>query len=203
MIARTPLSLRARKTLDRAAQDRFLEMLPTIRFVARSALRNSRRDQRQELAAEVIANSFLAFRRLVERDKADLAYPTALATYGVKQVLDGRRVGNRRNVNDASSPYCHMRKGVRMQQLQRVDPVQGNWREIVVEDGRATPADVAATRIDFAAWLRQLPRSKRDVAKLLATGESTQAAARRFQLSNARISQLRSELRMNWEEFQG
>ena len=123
----------------------------------------------------MVANSFLAFRRLVERDKAELAYSTVLATYGVKQVLNGRRVGNRLNVKDASSPYCQQRKGVRMQQMRRLDPVQGKWREIVVEDGYATPADAAATRIDFADWLRQLPRSKRNVAKLLATGEGTQA----------------------------
>jgi len=155
------------------------------------------------MVAEVVANSFLAFCRLIERDKAELAYPTVLATYGVKQVLSGRRVGNRLNVKDASSPYCQQRKGVRMQPMRRFDPVQGKWREIVVEDGRATPADVAATRIDFADWLRRLPKSKRNVAKLLATGEGTQAAAQRFPLSAARVSQLRLELRTDWEEFQG
>jgi hypothetical protein len=177
-------------------------MLPTIRSVTRHAFRNWRSDQRQELAAEVIANSFVAFIRLVERDKADLAYPTALATYGVKQVLDGRRVGNRLNVKNASSRYCQQRKGVRVQPMRRFDPGLGKWQEIVVEDGRATPANVAATRIDFAEWLRQLPKSKRKVAKVMATGECTQAAAQRFRLSKARISQLRSELRTNWEEFQ-
>jgi hypothetical protein len=203
MIAHASLPLRACRALDQAAQDRFLQMLPTIRSVARYAFCNWSRDQWQELAAEVIANSFVAFVRLVERDKADLAYPTVLATYGVKQVLSGHRVGNRLNVKDASSPYCQQRKGVRMRPLQRFEPMQGKWREIVVEDGRATPADVAATRIDFADWLRQLPRSKRNVAKLLATGEGTSAAAQRFRLSKARISQLRSELRANWDEFQG
>ena len=203
MIARAPLPLRACRTLDRGAHDRFLRMLPTIRSVAHFAFRRGRSDQRQELIAEVIANSFVAFVRLVERDKSDLAYPSALASYGIKQVLSGRRVGNRLNIKDASSPYCQQRKGVRMQQMQRFDPMQGAWREIVVEDGRATPAEVAATRIDFADWLRQLPRSKCNVAKLLATGEGTQEAAQRFRLSKARISQLRSELRTNWEEFQG
>ena len=203
MIAHAPFPLRACGTLDRGAHDRFLEMLPTIRSVAHYAFRRGRSDQRQELIAEVIANSFVAFVRLVERDKSDLAYPTVLATYGVKQVLSGRRVGSRLNVKDASSPYCQQRKGVRMQQMQRFDPMQGAWREIVVEDGRATPAEVAATRIDFADWLRQLPRFKRNVAKILAIGEGTLAAAQRFRLSKARISQLRSELRTNWEEFQG
>ena len=203
MIAQAMLPLRTCGTLDQASQDRFLQMLPTIRSVAHYALRRGRSDQRQELIAEVVASSFVAFVRLVERDKADLAYPTVLATYGVKQVLSGRRVGSRLNVKDSSSPYCQQRKGVRMQQMRRFDSVHGKWLDIVVEDGRATPADVAATRIDFADWLRQLPRPKRNVAKLLATGEGTQAAAQRFRLSKARISQLRSELRTNWEEFQG
>ena len=203
MIAHAPLKLRAPETLDEAEHEQFLQMLPTIRSVAHYAFRRWRSDQRQELIAEVLASSFVAFVRLVERDKAELAYPTVLATYGVKQLHTGRQVGSRLNVKDASSPYCQQRKGVRMRPLTRFDTVQGKWREIVVEDRRATPADVAATRIDFADWLRQLPRSKRNVAKLLATGEGTQAAAKRFRLSAARLSQLRNELRTNWEEFQG
>jgi hypothetical protein len=184
MIAHPPLPLRTRRTLDQAAEDRFLQMVPTIRAVARYAFRTWRKDERQELAAEVIANSFVAFARLVERDKVDLAYPTALASFGVKRVLSGRRVGNRLNVKDASSPYCQQQKGVRMQSMRRFDRVQDKWREIVVEDGRATPADLAATRIDFGDWLRQLPKSKRNVAKLLATGEGTSAAAQRFRIAD-------------------
>jgi hypothetical protein len=72
-----------------------------------------------------------------------------------------------------------------------------------VEDKRATPADVAACRIDFAEWLRRLSVRLRKIALALAAGETTKGAAEQFGLSPARISQIREGLKKNWEAFQG
>ena len=90
-----------------------------------------------------------------------------------------------------------------VQRLDRYDVKDGQWREIVVEDKNATPADIAATRIDFAAWLDTLPRRQRRIAETLATGESTGCTARKFHVSPGRISQLRRKLFDAWREFQG
>jgi DNA-binding NarL/FixJ family response regulator len=68
---------------------------------------------------------------------------------------------------------------------------------------RATPAEVAACRIDFAEWLRRLTARLRKIALALASGETTKGAAEQFGLSPARISQLREWLKKSWEEFQG
>jgi hypothetical protein len=68
---------------------------------------------------------------------------------------------------------------------------------------RATPADVAACRIDFAEWLRRLTARLRRIALALAAGETTSAAARMFGVSPARISQIRDLLKRSWEAFQG
>ena len=95
------------------------------------------------------------------------------------------------------------RKGSSVERLDHFDHEDNCWQEILVEDGRATPADVAASRIDFAQWLREMPGRIRRIAKFLATGESIWAAARRFALSPARISQLRDEFRTSWLVFQG
>ena len=60
--------------LDRpGTEPDFLEMLPAIRRAASYAFRHLRRAVREDLMAEVIANAFAAFRRLVERGKAALA----------------------------------------------------------------------------------------------------------------------------------
>ena len=67
----------------------------------------------------------------------------------------------------------------------------------------ATPAEVAACRIDFAEWLRRLTGRLRRIALALASGETTKGAAEKFGLSPARISQLREWLRKSWEAFQG
>ena len=77
----------------------FLEMLPGIEKYARSAFRGLLAEAREEAVQNVIANALVAYRRLVELDKAALAYPTVLARYGVAHVRSGRRVGARLNAH--------------------------------------------------------------------------------------------------------
>ena len=71
--------------------------------------------------------------------------------------------------------------------------------EVVVEDRNATPAEVVRVRLDFAAWLRTLPRRDRKIATDLATGSRTGDVARKYELSDGRISQLRKELHLSWD----
>ena len=92
-------------------------------------------------------------------------------------------------------------RGSGVGRLDCFDGDDGQWQEIVVEDRRAGPA-IAACRIDFSTWLRLLPFRQRKVALMLAQGESTSEAAKKFRVTAARISQLRSWLKENWEAFQ-
>jgi hypothetical protein len=71
-----------------------------------------------------------------------------------------------------------------------------------VEDRYAGPAEVASTRLDFAAWLEELPKRLRKIALFLAAGETTSAAARRFRRSQGRISQIRRQLYEAWHQYQ-
>ena len=87
--------------------------------------------------------------------------------------------------------------------LDYCDCKEGTWQDIVVEDRRVGPAEIAACRIDFASWLKLLPRRLRKIALTLASGETTSAAAKRFAVSAARISQLRRLLKQSWDGFQG
>jgi hypothetical protein len=185
-----------------ANEPNFLEMLPTIRRVASYAFRHLRRAVREDLTADVVANAFAAFRRLVARGKAALAYPTVLAKFAIRQVRAGRRVGAKLNVGDVLSPYAQRRKGFTVRSFREAGE-RSEWQEQVVEVRRASPAEVAGFKIDFAEWLKQLTRSKRQVALRLVAGDTTGEAARRFRLTPARVSQLRKELRQNWGEFHG
>ena len=132
-----------------------------------------------------------------------LACPGSLANYACRQVAVGRRLGTPLNTNDITSEYCRRRKGVRVQSLHRCDRKTGVWREILVEDHRATPADLAAARIDVPAFFDSLPQRDGRIAEQLAAGESTTSVARMFQLSLGRISQLRRELCEAWRLFHG
>ena len=150
----------------------------------------SRPKPEREAIADVIANSFVAFVRLVERDKIELAYPTVLARFGIVQHKCGRRVGTRLNVKDIRSPYAAAMKGVFVQRLDRFDDEEGVWKEILLEDRTAGPAETAASRLDFAGWLKTLGRRDRKLALTLATGEITGTVAKLFKISSGRVSQL-------------
>ena len=176
----------------------FLAMLPAIRRQLKVAFRNLDPEARAEAVQEGVCNAMLAYVRLHERGEVEKAYPTPLAQYAARQIRDGRKVGGKLNIKDVSSPYCQRLKHVVLERLDKWDREEG-WMEVVVEDRNATPADVARVRLDFAAWLKTLPRRDRKVALDLARGNRTSDVARKYELSDGRISQLRKELHLSWE----
>ena len=182
---------------------RFLRMLPIIAAHARISFWYLGPEARGEAVQAVVCNAMQAFVRLVELGKEDVTYPTVLARYGVAQVKDGRMVGGHLNIRDISSEYCQRQKGVIVERLDHYDEEEECWREALVEDRRAGPAEIAASRLDFAAWLASLSRRNRRIAQFLALGNRTSDAARKFDVSEGRVSQLRRELAASWREFLG
>ena len=176
----------------------FLAMLPAIRRQLKVAFRHLDPEARAEAVQEGVCNAMVAYLRLHERGEIEKAYPTPLARYAARQICDGRKVGGKLNIKDVSSAYCQRLKHVVLEHLDKWDRDEG-WQEIVVEDRNATPADVVRVRLDFDAWLKTLPRRDRRVALDLAKGNRTSDVARKYDLSDGRISQLRKELHLSWE----
>lgn len=181
----------------------FLALLPDIRRQLRFAFRRLSGERREDAIQEALANALIAYVRLFEQGKSELAYATPLAQYAVRQVCDGRQVACRLNVCEMLSRYAQRKSGFTVSRLHRRKANDGSWCELLVEDRRCTPAELAASRIDFGAWLRRLPQRKRRIAAALASGATTGETARRFQLTAGRISQLRRELARDWRAFQG
>ena len=198
-----PAKPRRRKSRTRQITEQFLALLPLIHEQARHAFRSERPERREELIAEVVANCWVAFVRLIDRGLDDVIYATPLAQYAIRQTRDGRKVGSSLNIKDVSSEYAQRRQGFTVDSLDRFDQKTGEWREILVEDRQAGPAETAAARIDIGEWFASLPRRKRHVAASLATGEATKTAARKHRISAGRISQMRREFQESWVEFQG
>ena len=169
-------SVRCRRSPP-AWQDAFMEMVPAIETHAKISFKHLDAEAREEAIQEVVCNACCAYARLVELKKTNLAYPSALARFGVAQTKDGRKVGGQLNCRDVLSEYCQQKKNLLIERLDQFDSEDEAWEEILVEDKHVGPADVAVSRIDFAAWLRTLPSRLRKIAKVLATGESTTAAA--------------------------
>jgi len=181
----------------------FLTFLPIITGYARNAFADRDPESREDLVEEVVVNALIAFKRLYDKGKVDVAYPSVLARYGICQVRDHRRAGCRLNIRDVSSEYAQQRKGFKVNRLDRFDRRENAWMEVLVEDRRSGPAEIAASRMDVAAWLRSLPKRDRKMAVTLAAGETTGEAAKRFGVSPSRISQVRRELQQSWNEFVG
>jgi hypothetical protein len=182
---------------------RFLALMPAVRRSAEFSFRKLRPDLRKEMVDEVVVNALAAFARLVERGKEDSAFPSSLAEYAVKQVRQGRKVGSRLNSKDVSSPYAQQRNGFQVERLDQFDASDDEWKEILIEDRKAGPAETAASRIDFGDWLATMSSLRRRIVECLATGETTREAAKRFGVSPGRISQIRREFHESWLAFQG
>ncbi len=182
----------------------FLALLPQIVTRVRIAFRHLKPEARAEAVQEVVCNALQRFVRLVKRKKTSIAYAAPLATFGIKQARDGRRVGGHLNCLDISSECCQRLKNLVVDRLDRRDKDDDRqWCEVLVEDRRAAAAAIVQTKLDFSDWLASLKRRDRRVAEFLAQGETTKAAARKFRVSAGRISQLRKELAANWRAFIG
>jgi hypothetical protein len=162
----------------------FLAMLPQITTHATFAFRHLKPEARAEAVQEVVCNALRAFARLVQLRKTDIAYPIVLASYGVRQTRDGRKVGNKLNVKDVLSKYCQGQKGVVVERLDGFDKQEGSWQEAVIEDNRNAPVpEIVAFRCDFADWLKSLKHRDRRIAEFLSLGNRTQDAAKRSNVS--------------------
>ena len=182
---------------------RFLAMVPTIIQRAQFALRDGPGEPREDLVAEAVANCLVAYVRLVRRGKESVAYPTVLAMYAIRQIRVGRRVGKKINTHDVYAQQAQSKGGYRLKQLGSPRDHRGGWQEQLVDNRQTSILDQVAFRIDFPAWLNTLPSRDRKIVDDLAIGERTGDVARKYGVSAGRISQLRRELRMSWEEFIG
>jgi hypothetical protein len=180
----------------------FLRMAGRIRKAARIAFRHYDLEAREEAVQAVLCNACAAVARLAELGKLDLCYASVLSRYSIAQVKDGRLTGGHLNCLDISSRYCQRLKDIVVERLDRREKDEDNaWCEVLVEDRHAGPAETACSRIDFDAWLHALPRRDRKVAQYLSLGNRTSDAARKFKVSQGRISQLRRELQESWNAY--
>ena len=191
------------RKLAREHQEHFMQMVPVITAMARKAFSDRDPEAREELTSEALTHSLVMFALLIEQGREALAYAAALALFGIKRVRIGRPAATPMNVKDVSSSYCQIRKGITLHRLDRYDQDEGGWMEVLVEDKSCTPAELAATRIDFSDWLKTLSRREKKIATTLATGETTGNTARKFRVSPSRISHLRRQLKDSWETFVG
>ena len=160
--------------------------LSAVEDAARYAFRRRRRQDREEAVAEARAAAWSAWHGLIRKGKDPLAVGvTGIANNAIRYVRNGRRVGNTSCGPGAMDVFRKAQKArdfkvVSLDSNDQFIPgsLVGTWKEWLACDHRVGPADAAAFRVDFAAWLAGLPEKKRQVAELLAEGHEPAVVAR-------------------------
>lgn len=115
--------------------------------------------------------------------------PGTVARYAVQRVACGRQFDRTvKSIDGPPSEYLDKpeRTGFQPDEISR--------------DGD-DPAEIAAFQIDFDAFLKTLTRQQKKILMALAMGDRTGEAARRFRVTDVRISRYRTLFRDRWEEF--
>lgn len=199
MIA-VPLSIHA---ITGRCQTDFLAVLPAVKRHANACFRRLPACHKAEWVAETIAWAFVAYVQLAHRDKLSQAYPGTLASYAAKAVRNQRHVGGHMAGRDVCNPLVQRRHRFAVGRLPACAPGNDDWSDLVLASRRVSPADQACFNVDFQQWFNQWPLRQRRIINALAAGHGTKAVARQFDISAPRVSQLRRQYRLNWQQFQG
>ena len=143
-------------------------------------------DDRDEALADCLALAMVEFQRATRNGYTPTGH--TLVKYALRQFHAGRRVGQ-----TSHGPEV----------LARMPNQRALFFDDVEGDTRSNPADVAAFAIDYAEWHSQLTGAPLQVCDLLADGYRPSDVADVVCLSRARVSQLRGELALSWDDFQG
>jgi hypothetical protein len=167
----------------------------TLRFLACA-------DRKAELTAEAIGLAWLWHVRLCVQGKDATQFPTALARFALQAALSGRRLVGQDSSRDALSPMAHRRHGICIQSLSTLnDSASDLFADALTECPRCRVPELAHVRVEFPRWLLRMSSRNRRFVLRAAEGNSTSDLAQMFQISKARISQMRCELASSWNAF--
>jgi hypothetical protein len=191
---------------DAQLQQLFLAaMMPRLASHADVCLAGVRCSQeRADLRAEMFALGWEWFVRLAQHGKKPDTFPTAIATFAGRAVKSGRRLSGQLSAKDVLSPVAQRRHGFTVGPLPEFTTANGDVIDEALHDNTQTPpAEQAAFRVDFPAWVgRRSDRDRRLIREMM-VGERTRDIAAGVGLTPGRVSQLRREFRDDWSAFCG
>jgi hypothetical protein len=195
---------------------RFLSLLPRIELHGRIYFRHLRCPHRKaDAIQEMRALAWKWFLSLMERGKDPADFVVTFVGFLARAVRCGRRVAGMLRAKDVMNPLAQQRHGFTVECFpfsHRADHERlysdPNGQELHdafeerLRDNTITPVpDQVIFRVDFPAWLKTLTGRERRIIRLMARNERTLDLSRQFEVSPARISQLRREFRDDWFRF--
>jgi hypothetical protein len=182
---------------------RFLSILPRIEKHAHVYFRQIKcREQKADRVAETVALAWKWFVRLAERGKDARQFPSRLADFAARAVHSGRRVTGQISPKDVLSERAQQRHHFCVGKLPDFSTESTNPLAEALADNTKSPVpDQVQFRCDFPAWLTTRTQRDRRLIDHMAMRERTKDLARKFGLSEARISQLRREYQQDWQRY--
>ena len=188
---------------SRRWQSNFLALVPVVETHAAIRFRRLALVDREEAVAEAVAAACLSYHQLAGQRKLHKAYASTLANFAVRRVTQDRHVGGHRNCRDVLNPATRKKRGISVTSLSPWCNTIGTWRDLDLESRRVSPADQVCFKLDLQAWLKTWPSRHCKIIAALAAGHRALMVARRFRLSEGRISQMRRAYEASWQKFQG
>jgi DNA-directed RNA polymerase specialized sigma24 family protein len=206
MSTSTAQELRTQQSALAHLQEAFqTKVMPAVERHARIYFRHVKCPQRKaDLIAEAVGLAWKWFVRLAERGKDGTLFPTAIADFAALAANSGRRVCGQEKAKDVLSRVAQRRRGFTVEKLPDFATLSDNPLQEALHDNTHSPVpEQAAFRIDLSCWLAQLGSRRRDMVIDMAMGYRTQELAKKYVLSEGRISQVRREACEDWRRFHG
>lgn len=187
-----------------AAQEGFVAALPKMERTWRWTFRDWSADWREEGTQEARGLGWQHWLRAIEQGKDPAKFATAIARFSGLQVRCGRKLAGGLKSREAFNGW---RNGTYPTHMEYLPVRESRWSPslavALVEHREGNPADVGAFRLDFRAWLaRKGGKAYRLVLEAIA-GTVGKDIAAILGISEGRVSQMRRELRSDWEEYTG
>jgi hypothetical protein len=184
---------------------RFESALPRILGHARVVFRFVRCwHTKQDRIQEVSGLCWEWIKRLHQAGKPWWTFVSRLADYACRAVKSGRKVAGMISAKDVMNEITQTRKSFCVGKLPDFSTESGNpLSEALTDNTRTPPDEQAMFRLDFSNWLATLDRRRRSIALCMATGERTKHLARKYRISQGRVSQLRRQFKEAWQRFVG
>jgi hypothetical protein len=182
--------------MDAHRQHFTVAILPVVTEYARVAFAEHDPDEKEERIAEAVAAAFVSFLSLVERGRDTHVTAGNLAFYAVKHVRGGRHVGG---CQERAKDALTKRDGMVVVRFGSIADLP-TWMHDALADNRYSPVpEQAAFRIDFPQFLAEQGELNRYIAARLAIGVRANEVVDEVGLSCGRITQIRQQMRTEWE----
>jgi hypothetical protein len=188
-----------------ALHDQFVtRIMPAVERHARIYFRHLRCPHRkQEAVAEAVALSWRWFVGLDKRGTDGAQFPSAIATFAARSVSNGRRLCGREKPKDVLSSVAQRRRGFAVKSLPSHSTLSASpWMDALRDNTQSPVDDQVCFRHDFGMWLGTLGARNRRIVTDMAKGDRTQELAKRYRVSEARVSQLRRAARDEWGRYE-